>query len=99
MHHGVTFHFGSVKMCSPAIYETCFSYDKDIWIAASLQLIIICALHNCAISIGSYTPINKFYRFVMFSLPINAVILLMNCLVLMLYHYMHFLSLSWYFLN
>ena len=22
-------------MCSPAIFETVFSYDKDIWIAAS----------------------------------------------------------------
>ena len=32
-HHGMTFNFGSAKMCSPAIYETCFSYDKDVWIA------------------------------------------------------------------
>ena len=35
MHHGVTFNFGSAKACSPAIFETCFSYDKDIWIAAT----------------------------------------------------------------
>ena len=35
MHHGVTFNFGSAKVCSPAIFETCFSYDKDILIAAS----------------------------------------------------------------
>ena len=34
MHHGVTFNFGSAKVCSPAIFETSFSYDKDIWIAA-----------------------------------------------------------------
>ena len=27
--------FGFVKVCSPAIFETCFSYDKDIWIAAT----------------------------------------------------------------
>ena len=33
MHHGVTFNFGSAKVCSPAIFETCF--DKDIWIAAT----------------------------------------------------------------
>ena len=32
MHHGVTFNFGSAKVCSPAIFETCFSYNKDIWI-------------------------------------------------------------------
>ena len=36
MHHGVTFNFGSAKVCSPAIFETCFSYDKDIWIAATV---------------------------------------------------------------
>ena len=35
MHLGVTFSFGSTKVCSPAILETCFSYDKDIWIAAT----------------------------------------------------------------
>ena len=34
MHHGVTFNFGSAKVYSPAIFETSFSYDKDIWIAA-----------------------------------------------------------------
>ena len=35
MHHCVTFSFGSAKVCSPAICETCFSYDKAIWIAAT----------------------------------------------------------------
>ena len=35
MHHGVTFNFGSAKVCSPAIFETCLSYKKDILIAAS----------------------------------------------------------------
>ena len=35
MHHGVTFNSGSVKVCSPAIFQTSFSYDKDIWIAAT----------------------------------------------------------------
>ena len=35
MHHGVTFNFGSAKVCTPAILETCFSYDKDMWIAAN----------------------------------------------------------------
>ena len=33
-HHGVTFNFGSAKVCSPTIFETRFSYDKDIWIDA-----------------------------------------------------------------
>ena len=35
MHHGVTFNFGSAKVCSPAIFETSFSYDKDIWLAST----------------------------------------------------------------
>ena len=33
--HGVTFNFGSAKVCSPAIFETSFSYDKDICHAAT----------------------------------------------------------------
>ena len=48
-HHGVTFNFGSVKVCSPAIFETCFSYDKDIWSAATdyymyFYVIVLCPL-------------------------------------------------------
>ena len=35
MHHCVTFNFGSAKVCSPTIFETYFSYGKDIWIAAT----------------------------------------------------------------
>ena len=36
VHHGVTFNFGSTKVCELAILETCFSYDKDLlWIAAT----------------------------------------------------------------
>ena len=33
--HGVTFNFGSAKVYSAAIFETYFSYDKDIWIAVT----------------------------------------------------------------
>ena len=33
MHHGVT--FCSAKVCSATIFETSFTYDKDIWIAAT----------------------------------------------------------------
>ena len=35
MHHAVTFRFCSAKVCSPAIFETCFSCDKDVWTAAT----------------------------------------------------------------
>ena len=63
VHHGVTFNFGSAKVRSPAIFETCFSYNKDIWIAATyycmyfyiimlfpliaILQLIILLLHNC----------------------------------------------------
>ena len=33
--HGVMFNLGSAKVCSPAIIEPYFSYDKDIWIAVT----------------------------------------------------------------
>ena len=35
MHHGVTFNFVSAKVCTPAIFKTSFSNDKDIWIAVT----------------------------------------------------------------
>ena len=35
MHHDVTFIFGSGKVYSPAVFHTCFSYDRVIWIAAT----------------------------------------------------------------
>ena len=41
VHHGVKFSLGSAKVCSPAIFETCFSYDKDIWFAATDYHIIM----------------------------------------------------------
>ena len=35
MNHGVIFSFGSAKVCSPAVFETCFFFDKDTWIAST----------------------------------------------------------------
>ena len=101
MHHGVAFNFGSAKVCSLAIFETSFSYDKDIWIIAATDYYMHFyskLVHNCAFSIDSYSPINKFYSFMILSLLINIVILLLNCLVSILYLYIHFLSLRCYFL-
>ena len=60
-----------------------------IWIVATDYFFAL--LHNCGFSID-YFPINKFYSFIIFSLWINAVILLLNGLVLILYLYIHFLS-------
>ena len=59
-HHIVTFNYDSAKVCSPAIFETYFSYDKAILIAANDYYMYF---YFCAISIDSYTPINKFYSF------------------------------------
>ena len=41
MHHGVTFNFGSTKVCSSAIFETFFSYDKEIWITENDNYVYI----------------------------------------------------------
>ena len=35
LNHGMTFSFGKAKVCSLAIFETCFFKNKDIWIAAT----------------------------------------------------------------
>ena len=34
-HHGVIFNLGFARVCSPAIIETYFSYEKDIWFAVT----------------------------------------------------------------
>ena len=90
------FSSGSAKVCTPAIFETCFSLDEDIWIAATdyyrYGYIIV------PFSIDIYSPVNKLYSIIIFSLLINVVILLLNCLVLILHLYVHFLSLKYYFL-
>ena len=92
MHHGVTLNCGSAKVCSPAIFGTSFSYYKRYMDCCNCLLYAL--LHNCAFSIDRYSPINKFYSFIIFSLLINAVILLLDCLVLLFYLYIHFLFLS-----
>ena len=93
MHHGGTFNFGTAKVNSPALFETYFSYKKDtcIWIAATYYYMYF--YHNCAISIDSYSTISKFNSSIILSLLINAVILLLDCLVLIhvLYLYIYFL--------
>ena len=51
MHHGVTFNISPAKMCS-AIFETCFSHNKDICIAATYDYIVV----------ASFTEIKTGYR-------------------------------------
>ena len=76
--HGVTFNFGSAKVCSPAILETYFSYDKDRCIAATdyymyLYIIVLFILTSIILLIN--------FRVSIISLQINAVILLLDCFV------------------
>ena len=60
LNDGVTFFLGSAKVCSPAIFETHFSYHKDIGIAVTYYYIYY---YCCSIFIDSYTSINKSYSF------------------------------------
>ena len=41
--HGVIFELCYVKVCLPAIAETYFSYDKDIWIAVTDYYMHLCS--------------------------------------------------------
>ena len=95
VYHGVSFSFGAAKVCSPAKFRTCFSYDKDTWIVATDLLYVL--LHNYAIPIDIYSPVNEFYSVIIFYLLINAVILLLNCLVLTLHLYIIFFLLDIFF--
>ena len=75
-------------MCSSAIFETSFSYDKDIWIAATDYM------HFYIIMLFPLTAILQLINFTasyFFSLLINAVILLLNCLVFSTFTYIFFL--------
>ena len=68
LNHGVTFNLGSAKVCSPAIFETCFSYHKHRWIAVTYYYI-----YFYLIVLVPLTAILKFYKLVVFSLLINVV--------------------------
>ena len=59
MHYGVTFNFGSAKVCSPAILETCFCYDKDIWIAAT-DCCNTLSLHTVSFSWTLFSPLKHY---------------------------------------
>ena len=77
MHHGVTFNVGSANACSPAIFETCFSYNKHIWTGATdyyMNFYIIVLFPLTAV-----LQLIKFCSFIIFSTLINAVILLLFC--------------------
>ena len=45
-------------MCSPAIFETCFSFDKDICIAATEYYNVL--LYNCAFPLTSIVQLINF---------------------------------------
>ena len=91
VYHGVTFNFSSPKCVHlPSLRH--LSLMTKIWIAAtnySIHFYIIVLF-----AIDSYSLINKFLSFIIFSLLINAVILQLNCRVLMPYLYIHFFLLD-----
>ena len=81
--HGLTFYLGSVKVCSSAIFET-YALLPQIYMVCCNWLLVVLLL-KCPSSLDTYILINKFYNFVIFSVIINAVILLLNYLALILY--------------
>ena len=94
--HDVNFKLISEKECSLAVFKTYFSFNKDIWIALSdykmyFYLIVLFLLATIL------QFINFTVSYILFSLLINAIFFLLNCLVLILYLYIHFLFLKHYF--
>ena len=78
-----------------AIFHGVENYFPRLWGTGISDAI----LHNCANIIDSSSE-NKFYSFIILimSILINAAILLLNCIVLIPYLCMHFLSLRSYFI-
>ena len=83
MHHGVTFNFGSTKVCAPAILKTYFFY---FFAATHYYMYFYIIL---LFPLTSIPQLINFKRY-NFSLLINAFILLLNCFVLILHFYIHF---------
>ena len=69
-HYGVAFNFGSAKVCSPAIFETSFSYAKDIWIASTdyyMHFYIIVLFPLTAIQLINFTALLFLVYYLMLS--------------------------------
>ena len=60
MHHGVIFSFGFGKVCLFAIFETCFSFDKDTWIASTDYYMYFYII--VLFSIDIYSPFDTFLQ-------------------------------------
>ena len=101
--HGMTLNLFYAKVfsptvfgSSPAVFETYFSFHKDIYMDCYMQFFLL--LLNYALFIHTHiyicTSVNKFYNLQLhiFTLLIIAILLLLNCLVLLLYLYIHFLA-------
>ena len=86
VHHGVTFNFGSAKVCSPAIFETSYSYDKDIWIAVtdyyvcSPAILETCFSYDKDIWLTATDYYMYFYIIVLF--PMAVILQLINFTIL-----------------
>ena len=69
-HHYVTF---ALPKCVYLPYLRHISLMTKIYGLMQLIITVYVLLHNCAIFIDRYTPINKFYSFIIFSFLINAI--------------------------
>ena len=93
MHYRVTFNFDSAK-CVHLPFLRHLSLMTKVYGLLQLIITVYALVHNCTSSIDNYSPIYKFYSFITFSLLINAVILLLKCLVLILVLILHLSSSS-----
>ena len=85
----VTFDFGSARIFSTVTFEKYFYYHKNIWLAATGYYC------NLYLIVHSPVPTELLLRNLTdenFSLLINTVILLLNCVAFILCFNIHFLS-------
>ena len=62
--HSMTFTLGSATVCSPAIFDTYFSYHKDIWIAVSFLCQLTCQsadIMSSLCGVGVRVRVNNFF--------------------------------------
>ena len=91
-----------MSSCSIDLTFDCCSYLIDVFLLSqryvdSFNFFFVFS-SSCAVSIDSYNSVNNLTGFITCGLLITAVILLLNCLVLILYLYIHFFVFTLLFL-
>ena len=72
MHHGVTFNFGSAKVCSPAIFKTCL-----VSITLTKAKLMVCSLRSPTLPLQYISPLSILVSALLMMLQRSGMICLM----------------------